>query len=77
MKSNVIKLYKHFCEMIENPRGNDSQERTLVRNQAIKNKLNLEEHFRSSKKYQGDEEILSLLNPKPKEVKKDGKKSKR
>ncbi len=63
--------------MATNPKGNDSQERTLVRNQAIKNKLNLEEHFKTSKKYQGDEEILAFLNPPElKEVKKDGKNTK-
>ena len=63
--------------MVENPKGNDSQERSLARNFAIKNKASMEEHFRKGKKYRDDEEIKALLNPTKSEEKKDGKKSKR
>ena len=68
MKSNAVRLYKHFCEMAENPKGMDSQERAIVRNLALKNKANMENHFRNSKKYRDDAEVQDLI--KPKEVKK-------
>lgn len=74
-KENAVKLYKHFCELVENPTGADSVERENVRKKAIKSKENLEEHFRTGKKYQGDEEIQALLNPK--KEKEDGKRKRR
>jgi hypothetical protein len=83
MKANAIRLYKHFCEMIENPKGTDLQEKTLVRSLAKKSKANMENHFRTSKKYANDPEIQALLQPKEevkeviKEEKSNGKKSKR
>lgn len=75
MKANAIRLYKHFCEMVENPKGKDSQERELIKSLAIKNKANMEERFKTGKKYRDDPEIQTLLGNKP-EVKKDGKKPK-
>jgi len=60
--------------MIENPKGNDSQERASCKSLAIKNKADMEEHFKKGKKYRDDPEIQALLNPK--EVKESGKKSK-
>jgi len=65
MKHNAINLYKHFCEMVENPKGADSQERTLVRNLAIKNKAMMENRFRTASKYRDDEDIKALLGDKP------------
>lgn len=72
--------------MVENPKGNDSQERALVRGLAKRAKADMENHFRTGRKYQGDPEILELLNDKPekkeepkeepKEEKTDGKKPK-
>jgi len=52
--------------MVENPRGSDSQERNLVRKNAIKNKAMMEEHFRVSRKFKDDPEILELIGDKPK-----------
>lgn len=81
MKSNAIRLYKHFCEMVENPKGADSQERILVRSLAMKAKKNMEQRFKKARKYQNDSDILKILGEKPKEkikeAKEDGKKSKR
>ena len=68
MKANAIRLYKHHCEMVENPKGNDSQERALVRGLAKRAKADMENHFRTGRKYQGDPEILELLNGKPEKV---------
>ena len=87
MKANTIRLYKHFCEMAENPKGVDLQEKNLVKAQAIKNKTDLEHRFKTALKYRSDPEIQTLLSStKPKEekkeepkkeVKENGKKSKR
>lgn len=75
MKSNAIKLYKHFCELEKNPVGTNTDERAVVRFKAIQNKKKLEEHFKNSKKYSNDPEVQALMSNKP-EVE-DGKKSKR
>ena len=87
MKANVINLYKHFCDLIDNPTGADELERNFVKENAIKSKKNLEDHFRSANKYRGDPDIQKILGFKPlekkpkeeikKEIKTDGKKSKR
>jgi len=77
MKSNAIKLYAHFCEMAINPIGVDTLERANVQRNALKSKAEIEERFKTSRKYKDDPEIQALLNStKPKEEK-DGKKSTR
>lgn len=85
-KENVLNLYKHYSKLIENPVGGDSQERALVRSNALRAKRNLEEHFKKSNKYRDDPEVKKILGVKEevivvKEVKegvkKDGKTSKR
>lgn len=79
MKHNIINLYKHFCNTIENPKGNDSQERASARSLAIKGKADLEKRFKTARKYVNDPEIQALLGVKEepkKEIKQDGKKSK-
>lgn len=77
MKENTIRLYKHFCKLIDNPIGEDQQEREAVRRNAKRGKINLEQHFKKSRKYNNDTEILELLGLKKevKEVSKNGKKS--
>ena len=60
--------------MAENPKGVDTLERANVKKSAIIAKANMEEHFRTAKKYRDDPEIQSLINPKPKE---DGKPKRR
>lgn len=82
MKSNAIRLYKNCCEMVENPKGADSTERSNVRKKAIIGKAMWEERFKTSKKYSNDEEIRALLGvpkeqPKEEQPKDNGKKSKR
>lgn len=76
MKANTIRLYKHYCEMAENPVGVDTLQRALVKKNALKAKADLEEHFKNGKKYKNDPEIQELLGIKT-EVQEDGKKSKR
>lgn len=82
MKHNTINLYKHFCNLIENPKGNDILERESIKQNAIKGKEDIERRFRTAKKYKDDPEIQALLGNKPKveetkpEPKSDGKKSK-
>lgn len=73
MKANAIVLYKHFCEMSENPIGADSSERDGVRSQAIKSKLDMEERFRTAKKYRDDPEIKELLGEGEKKEEKEEK----
>lgn len=83
MKQNTIRLYKHYLEMIENPKGADSAERALCKANSIKAKEDLEKHFREGRKYKDDEEIQALISVPKKEVqnkseeKESGKKSKR
>lgn len=78
MKSNAIRIYKHACEMIDNPKGADSLERDLVKKTALKTKEDMEKHFRTAPKYKNDLEIQELIGDlKVKEVKDNGKKSKR
>jgi len=80
MKHNTIRLYKHFCEMAVNPQGVDSLQRALVRKNAIKAKADMENHFKTTRKYQNDPEILALFQAPEEvkeEVKEDAKKSKR
>lgn len=60
--------------MIENPKGVDGQERRMAKNSAIKAKADLEQRFKTAKKYRDDPEILALLGikqekPKAKEKK--------
>jgi hypothetical protein len=64
--------------MVENPKGNDSQERALVRGLAKRAKANMENHFKTAMKYKDDPEIKALLGEKE-EIKEEenGKKSKR
>jgi len=92
MKANAIKRYKSVCEMCENPRGANALARDIVKARAIKLKAQIEEKFRTSKKYRNDPEIQALIGNVPevkeepkeevkeepkKESKKSGKKSKR
>jgi hypothetical protein len=71
MKVNAIRLYKHYCEMAENPKGKDSEERKNVQILAINSKRNMEKHFKTARKYKDDPDIQKLLGAK------DGKKPKR
>lgn len=70
MKANLIRLYKHYCEMAENPIGDDTIERINVRNNAEKAKADLEIKFKNSNKYKDDPEIKKLLG-KPEEKKEE------
>lgn len=74
MKSNAIALWHHFNSQIENPKGVDSQEREAVRINCRNALFDLENRFKTSKKYKDDPEIQALLNPK-KETKSEDKKS--
>lgn len=79
MKENTIRLYEHFCKLVENPTGVDLAEKKNVLEQAQKAKANLEQRFKTSKKYKDDPEIKALLGVKEvkeevKEVKKEVKK---
>lgn len=78
MKANVIRLYKHYCNSVENPKGVDSLERTAARKNAERAKADLENHFKTSKKYANDPEIQALLKTdevvEPKQTKKVAKK---
>lgn len=78
MKANAIRLYKSFCELIENPKGADALEKALCKETAIKGKADMEEHFKTARKYKNDPEIKELLGEKPaQEVNEDAEKPKR
>lgn len=72
MRKNLINLYKHALEIIENPPGVDGQEKELIRNNGRKMKANLEKEF-SKDKYSDDKEVQKLIKKDKK--KKDKKNS--
>lgn len=80
MKHNAIALYHHFKQQIENPQGVDALERSAVRINCKNALFDLENRFKTSKKYRDDPEVQALISgktKKPKEEKKeDGEKSK-
>lgn len=69
MKQNTINYYKNVLKNIENPKGNDTRERKINKEKALKNKANLEERYPFLTEDDKDKKDK-------KEVKKDGKKSK-
>ncbi len=62
--------------MVENPKGNDGQERRAVRNNAVKSKAEMEHRFKTAKKYRDDPEVQALFSTPKQEKKADVKKSK-
>lgn len=70
MKSNAIRLYRHYCEMAENPKGSDSLERALVRRTALVAKADLLKKFKTLDVYKNDPEIAELLGKKESKSKK-------
>lgn len=69
MKANAIRLYKHYCNLVENPTGKDAAERELTKKTAEESKKNMEEHFKNAPKYKDDTEIKELLGSKDKKSK--------
>lgn len=68
-KENAIRLYKHYSEMAENPRGADQLERKNVKEQALKAKADMELHIKASE-YAQDSEIIKLLGVSTTQLKK-------
>lgn len=75
MKHNALRLHAHFSEMVKNPKGEDSLERSLVKSNSVKALADLENRFKTAKKYKDDPEIQALLGIKKekKEEKKNAK----
>lgn len=77
MKANAIRLYKHFCELVEDPKGADALEKQLCKETAVKAKADMEKHFKTAPKYKNDPEIQALLGEPIPEVNEDAEKPKR
>lgn len=45
MKENAKRLYEHYCNMVESPKGADSQERDLVRRNCQRAKEDMERKY--------------------------------